>query len=325
LIGNILGEIRVYSTDSLLLIKSFQAHYSSIMEIKQSPFNVDLIATSAYFDVVKIWSQASDWKLISTVGNQLALYNEFINEDLIACVNYGSSQINIRSIKTGLLNTTINEIDTTGNFITSLSALGSDGTRVISLAVGFNSGKIKIYSIYNSAIYYLYDTLEGHTATINALEPFNFDYMGYIASASDDQTIRMWTSMTDGATSFTLNLEKRLYKCIKTITSEIIAVGSSEGLIQLYNMSSSKVIRNLVGHQGQITCSLDLLNNNQLLVSGDSDGIIKVWNWSTGVCLNSLNSEVLVTKLVILKQYQATTTPKQTSRACKFFRINSNT
>ncbi len=307
-----MGEIRVYDSQSLLLLKSFQAHASSIFDLKQSPFNSDLVATtSSFFEPCKIWNQKTGWNLIRTFGSWSWLF-EFLSEYLIAVVPFGSSQIDVWSLNTGLLTTTINAAD-------SITSLSYDG---ILLFVGFSNGNIKVY---NDKAFYLYDSYQIHTSAVTVLEKiFN---QAYVASVSNDQTIGMWTWQADAPNQFKLNVKKRDFTCLKQINTNILAVGSSSGLIELINFNDndngfSNVIKNLTGHQSNSQiASLGLLNDGQLLVSAATDGQIKIWEWSSGKCLSTIDTKVAVYSLAVLK----TNPPPITTATTKQIFTTTNT
>ena len=172
-IGNELCEIRIYDSQSLLLLKSIQAHESAIVHLKQSPYNSDLVATtSSFFEPCKIWNQQTGWNLIRTFGSWSFLF-EFLSDYLIAIVPFGSNRIDIWSLNTGLITSTINTAD-------SITSLSYDGF----LFVGFTNGNIKVY---NEKTFYLYDSYQIHTSAVTVLTKLS--YQALIASASNDQTI----------------------------------------------------------------------------------------------------------------------------------------
>ena len=77
---------------------------------------------------------------------------------------------------------------------------------------------------------------------------------------------------------------------LKQITSNILASGSEDSTIKLWDVTSGQLIRTLTGHTNWISWSVDLINNGQTLVSGSQDGTIKLWNWSTGECLSTIQT-----------------------------------
>ena len=78
---------------------------------------------------------------------------------------------------------------------------------------------------------------------------------------------------------------------LKQITSNILASAVVYTLyIKVWNITSGQLIRTLVGHEGFLFWSLDLLDNGETLVSGSEDQTIKFWNWKTGQLMNSVNT-----------------------------------
>ena len=69
---------------------------------------------------------------------------------------------------------------------------------------------------------------------------------------------------------------------------------------QFMDITSCQLIRTLEGHIGQIYWSVDLINS-QTLMSGSEDGEIKLWNWSTGECLSTIQTDsFLVYSLAVI-------------------------
>lgn len=66
----------------------------------------------------------------------------------------------------------------------------------------------------------------------------------------------------------------------------ILATGSYDSTIKLWDMDKGKVIRTLKGHTRGIRA---LQFDDRVLVSGSLDCTVKIWNWRTGVCINTLN------------------------------------
>ena len=99
--------MKVYDAN-LNLIKSFQAHTSSIIRIKQSPFNNSYVATCSDDKTVKIWKN-SNWNLIQTYTKhtQYVVGLEWINKETIASGS-NDKTIHIWSISTGQTQRIIN-------------------------------------------------------------------------------------------------------------------------------------------------------------------------------------------------------------------------
>ncbi|KAI1376854.1 WD40 repeat-like protein [Hypoxylon crocopeplum] len=66
----------------------------------------------------------------------------------------------------------------------------------------------------------------------------------------------------------------------------ILATGSYDNSIKLWDIEKGEVIRTLHGHTMGIRA---LQFDDRMLVSGSLDGTVKIWNWRTGLCINTLN------------------------------------
>ncbi|CAJ2509741.1 Uu.00g056410.m01.CDS01 [Anthostomella pinea] len=68
----------------------------------------------------------------------------------------------------------------------------------------------------------------------------------------------------------------------------ILATGSYDSTIKLWDIETSEVIRTLHGHTMGIRA---LQFDDRMLVSGSLDSTVKIWNWRTGACINTLNHQ----------------------------------
>ncbi|KAI9657298.1 MAG: hypothetical protein M1821_002978 [Bathelium mastoideum] len=65
----------------------------------------------------------------------------------------------------------------------------------------------------------------------------------------------------------------------------ILATGSYDATIKIWDIESGQEIRTLSGHTSGIRC---LQFDDSKLISGSIDNTIKVWNWRTGECMRTL-------------------------------------
>lgn len=280
--------------DNLIKIVSNQAHASSIIRIKQSPFKKSIcqyVATSSADDfAINIWYLSNtNLKLIRSYTNHSGdvFGLEWINEDMIASGSQDST-IQIWSIVTGLIQRRI-KVEGVGVFCLKLLSNG------FFLASGIGNGHINIYNINTGD---LKSKLTGHTLNVCDLELINNTTL---ASSGLDETIRIWNLETNTA-KFILTEHSRPVIGLKLIELNILASGSEDYTIKIWNLTNGMLIRTLIGHTGAIYRSLDLLNDDQTLVSGSNDKTIKLWNWKTGECLRTLDTSLTIKSLAVVNQ-----------------------
>jgi WD40 repeat protein len=273
------------------LVNSFQAHGLSFYRIKQSPFNTNYVATCSEDATVKIWNVSSsfNWTLITTYSQHSSrvLALEWIDNDTLASGSYDQT-VKIWSPTTGQTKKTIQ----TNHDVWSLKLLNNQ----IHLAagLGYQSGDINIYNINDGN---LVSSLRGHTANVNDLVQISADQL---ASSSYDKTVRIWNLSTNTC-KFNLTGHNDGVWGLKQITPNILASGSHDRTIKLWDTTSGQLIRTLTGHTARIWYSVDLLNS-QTLVSGSWE--IKLWNWSTGECLSTIQTNSGIISLSVLNSVE---------------------
>lgn len=69
----------------------------------------------------------------------------------------------------------------------------------------------------------------------------------------------------------------------------LLASGGSDGYVRIWDIGNRKLIHNMTGHDNSVYF-LELLNNKCFIVSGDGEGIIKLWSGYTGRCIRTIYS-----------------------------------
>jgi WD40 repeat protein len=168
------------------------------------------------------------------------------------------------------------------------------------VATGSFDGKVKIWDASKDA-WTLIQTYSQHSSGAYGLEWLDYDTLA--SCGYSDGLIKIW-SLSSGQTKTTIKTLKSVYVySLKMLNNRIhlaAAVFGCTCTIKLWNITSGKLIRTLTGHTSYIDWSLDLLNNGQTLVSGSLDQSIKLWNWSTGECLSTIQTNSKVYSLIVL-------------------------
>ena len=117
-------------------------------------------------------------------------------------------------------------------------------------------------------------TYKGHSNGVNGLEWINADTL---ASGSFDKTIQIW-SISTGVTKLTIKTGLNNY-ALQLLSSGNLAVGTSLGPINIYNINTGSLIKSLIGHKGFLY-DLTLISST-LLASGSDDKTIIIWDLTT--------------------------------------------
>jgi WD40 repeat protein len=277
----------------LSLVYSFQAHSYGIIRIKQSPFNKDHVATCSWDGTVKIW-YLSDWAIIQTYSQHTygVIALDWLDNDTLASAGGNVETIKIWSISSGQTKQTINLNGYT--YIWSLKLLNTN----IHLAAGLGyPGDINIYNINDGN---LVSSLKGHSSFVTDLVQISDDLLA--SAGGSDYTVRIW-NLTTNTSKFILTGHTNGVYGLKQITPSILASGSEDATIKLWDTTTGQLIRTLINHTSYIHQSIDLLNS-QTLVSGSQDRTIKLWNWSTGECLSTIQTNACIDALAVLNSVE---------------------
>ncbi len=212
---------------------------------------------------------------------------EWIDNDTLASAVFSDHTIELWSITTGQTKLQIN----TNQYVLSLKMLNNK----IHLVASVGYGDIFIYNINDGN---LVSTLKGHSYDIIDLIQISDD----LIAGSGDGLVQIW-NLTTNTCKFNLTEQGGgwIYG-LKLITSNIFA-GSTASTIKLWDITSGQLIRTLTGHTGTILNYIDLINS-QTLVSGSEYGEIKLWNWATGECLSTKQTNLNFKLMFILNAYE---------------------
>jgi len=182
------------------------------------------------------------------------------------------------------------------------------------LASGSTDETIRLWNVNTGE---LLETIEGHTDDVTSIA---FSPDGQIlASGSTDETIRLWNAdimeadITEMEAEVLWNLEtgaqieqqtentEPLLRILEghewEVTSvafspdgQILASGSYDETIRLWNVNAGTLLRTLEGHEWEVT-SVAFSPDGKTLASGSRDETTRLWNVETGELLKTLRAE----------------------------------
>jgi WD40 repeat protein len=151
----------------------------------------------------------------------------------------------------------------------------------------------KITKVENSkppTLWNCVDTWEGHGGLFAAVTSLSLNNQ-WLASASEDKTIRLWDLAT-GQTSYVLADHQGFIEAVvfQPHSTNILASGSRDKTIKIWELD--RVLYSLVGHS-QAVNTLAFSPDGQQLASGSSDRSVKLWQVATGELITTLTSHKL--------------------------------
>jgi len=149
-------------------------------------------------------------------------------------------------------------------------AISSDGKKIVSASAD------KTIKIWNLSPWRLDHTLKEHTSWVNAvtITPDNKT----VVSGSADKTIKLWDLQT-GKSRQTIKDEQELGIVLSLkldSTGNFLFCGSANKNITIWNLNGNTLVKTLKGHSDWVQ-SLTFIPNENSLISGSRDGIVKYW------------------------------------------------
>ena len=163
-----------------------------------------------------------------------------------------------------------------------------------SFATGDQGGIIKIWSLQNSS------AIKTYKAHENSIKWLKWDHTGaLLASGSEDWTIKIWNYMHDQPL-WVLNENQEAINWLKWAPTGLgtkhedaevrLASWSTDGTIKIWNVSESKWVDTLQGHNSMVMW-IDFDPTYKYLVSGDSCGRVIIWSVKDGTIIKTFENK----------------------------------
>jgi len=128
-------------------------------------------------------------------------------------------------------------------------------------------------------------TLHGHTRGVNdvAWSPT----AEYLATASDDKSLRIWDAETGAALVELRGHTNYVFSCAFSPQTNLLVSGSFDETVKLWDVRSGDCVSTLPAHSDPVT-GVDFNRDGTCVVSGSHDGLIRIWDTMTGECLKTI-------------------------------------
>ena len=132
-------------------------------------------------------------------------------------------------------------------------------------------------------------TLVGHTRGINDV-CWSRNTSRYIATASDDKTLRLWDSSTGEALVEFRGHANFVFSCKFNPQSNLLVSGSFDETVKLWDVRSGECVSTLPAHSEPVT-SVDFNADGTCVASASHDGLIRIWDTFSGECIKTLYAQ----------------------------------
>jgi WD40 repeat protein len=290
LIGdNGLGQIEYLENNNTFSKIAPNFHTKRIYQLKYLPYKNGYVASASHDNTVNVWDTPT-WTSIRRYKNHTsAVYSlDQIDNDTMVSGSLDKT-IQIWKINTGETLKIINI-----NASVYVVRVFSIEYKQIVCGKGGTSNNLEIYNFYTGV---LIRTLIGHSDGVYAIEILNEQFM---ASGSSDSRLIIW-DLSSYTIKYTLTGHTNLVRCIKRLSFNLIASGDLIGTIIVWNWLTGEHLFKLIGHTAALNLnSLDLYDD-QTLISGSFDRTVKFWNITNGTQIRSINVDVPISCLAMLK------------------------
>jgi len=121
-----------------------------------------------------------------------------------------------------------------------------------------------------------------------------------IVSGSRDNTLKLWNTLGECKYVIKDSGHTDWVSCVKfspSQSSPMIVSGGWDKVVKVWNLSTCKLIHNLVGHSGYIN-TVTVSPDGSLCASGGQDGTAMLWDLNEGKLLYSLEAGTVIHSLV---------------------------
>jgi hypothetical protein len=288
-----------------------QGLFAAIRSISISP-DLPIVATGSEDTTIRLWNIDTGVKSRILAGHQKSVETIAFHPHQSGLI-YSGDRAGVIKLWQADLGTELISIDSQQSKVNCL-AISPDGKLMVS---GGSDKTIKLWNIGSTetrSIDYL-TTLKAHQLAVNKIAFNPIEGEVKFASVSSDRRVMLWGESTSPLSIFTTHTQ-----AVRSIAfspdGKFLVTAGDDGLIQICDMDSRKLVRTMSAHRWTIS-SLSFLADGNILVSASWDGNIKFWQVDSGVeidCIKTHEAEVLGMAICQQRQLIVTASRDRTAK-----------
>lgn len=286
--------VRLWDLAQGMPVKTLRGHTSRILSVAFSPDGRRLVSGSAD-KTARLWDSVTGQCLQVLHGHASALRATFSPDGRLLATGSFDTTIRLWDAETGSCLDIIKDVDKLAEICTL--AFAPNGRW---LAIGCEKGSIWLYELATAQLRVLH---QEHSVNIHAVL-FSQDNHTLISSSTDGK-LCFW-SVDSGELRQVVQAHQQQVRALALNGTEtILASGSHDQTICLWELpailvtsdASPRPLRTLTGHTGAVFSLV--FHPNGTLISGSQDETIRIWDDTSGVCLQTLHADRIYERMNI--------------------------
>ncbi|PZO39369.1 MAG: hypothetical protein DCF19_13960 [Pseudanabaena frigida] len=278
------NTIKLWNLETGSCVQTLQGHQYWVKAIVFSP-NGKILASGSFDCTVKIWDLQTGECLTTLLGHNSVVTSLAFSPqgDRLVTGSYDQS-VKIWDVATGKC------LDTLHKHTNRVWSVAFHPQENLVVSGGDDHG-IKIWELQRGKCI---KTLQGNSNAIYAIA--YIDQQNLLASAHEDQTIKLWDVNINAPQNLEPDLQPfqilrghsdRILSIAFSPNGQILASGSADRKIKLWNPHTGKAMKTLQGHRSWVW-GIAISPDSKFLASGSYDHTVKVWDLESGKCLQTL-------------------------------------